>query len=118
MRQNEKALLLALISFLSVEQTVRKVPRSTLLQCKVPPKPTIFILFCGKYCPGLLNAPEPHYFLLFLSENNDPDHIYIWLRLPRTPLFFIFLDKKFCPGPAPGHRPPPITNVQREDGLA
>ena len=101
MRQNEKALLLALISFLSLNRLSEKCPGTHYYGTNFPRNPLFLFFFCGKYCPGLLNAPEPHYFLLFLSNNNAPDQCpglhYIWLRLPRTPLFFIFLDKKFCP---------------------
>ena len=120
MRQSEKVLLLALISFLSLNRLCPKsVPETHYYIAKFPWNPLFLIFFCGKYCPGLLNAAEPHYFLLFLSENNAPDQCpgphYIWLRLPLTPLFFIFLDKKFCPGLlrtcpglGPGHRHPPL----------
>ena len=66
-------LTLALISFLSVKRLCPKVPRNTLLWGKVPPNPLFLLFLCGKYCPGLPNASEPHYFNYFC-----------WKIMPRT----------------------------------
>ena len=73
MRQKKKALILALISFYRWTDSVRKVPQNTLLKGKVPPDPTIFIIFCGK---------------------NSPD-----FQMPQNPIIFAYSFGKYCPGP-------------------
>ena len=71
MRQNEKALLLALISFLSLN---RLCPKHIII-VQSSPGTHYFYSFLWEILPRTSKRPEPHYCLLFLSENNAPDHI-------------------------------------------
>ena len=76
MRLNEKSINCSFNFIFAVEETLsEKCPEHIIIEQNSPQNPLFLLFFCGKYCPGLPNAPEPHYFLLFLSENNALDHI-------------------------------------------
>ena len=77
MAQNEKALILA---FLSLNRRCPKSARNTLLKGKVPPDPTIFIMFLWEILP---NAPEPHYFFIIFIRKYCPG------SLPQTTLYLV-----------------------------
>ena len=85
MRQNKKALILAVISFLLLNKLCMKSA------------PLFLLHFCGKYCPGLPNDPEPHYFYYFCWKILPQTTLYLVETTP-DPTIFIFPDKKFCFG--------------------
>ena len=106
MRQNEKALLLALISFLSLNRLCPKsAPEHIIIVQSSPGIHYFYPFFCGKYYLGLLNAPYPTIFDYFCRKimplTSAPDHIIFG---PGPHYFLLFWKKIFsqdCPGPAP-----------------
>ena len=51
-RQNEKALILDLISFLLLNRLCPKGAPEHIIKGQSSLDPFIFIIFCGKYCPN------------------------------------------------------------------
>ena len=94
MKQNEKALILALISLLSLNRLCPKSALKHIIKGQSSPRSHYLLFFCGKYCSGLPNAREPHYFLLFLQENIAPDHcpgpqyVYLVETVPDPTIFY------------------------------
>ena len=75
-RKKRKSIHFSFNFIFIIEQTLsEKCPGTHYYRAKFPQNPLFLLFFGGKYCPGLPNAPEPHYFLLFLSDNNALDHI-------------------------------------------
>ena len=84
MRQNEKALILALISFLLLNRLCPKSAPEHIIKGQTSPDPTIFTIFLWEILPRTSKCPEtPLLFIIFVGKYCPEPHK-IWLRLPRT----------------------------------
>ena len=104
MRQNEKALILALISFLSLK---RLCPKSA----KFPQNPLFLLFFLWEILPRTSKCPRTP--LFFLSENNALDQCpgpqYLAETAP-DPNILYFSRQKILPWTSSGHRHPPTSD--------
>ena len=118
MRQNEKALLLSLISFLSLNSLCPKSAPEHIIIVQSSPGTHYFYSFLWEILPQTSKCPRTPLIFYYFCRTLMPRTTLYLAETARTPLFFIFLDKKFCPGLlrtcpglGPGHRHPPCIIV-------